>query len=160
MDASSPIAEVVREYQALLEIDGPAGLGYLNARVPHRYSAVYQLSSGVLHNLFIFDKQGEVLPEFLEAVPLQDSFCQFVLRDGVFSTVDTAADRQLDGHKYQGAIGSYHGLPLLDNFGELFGTICHFDTALHPLSDEEFEVLRHAARVLPRYLQRRSLAPK
>lgn len=150
------VSDVARQYHALLESDGPAGLAYLNARVAHRYSAVYQLSGGILRNLFLFDKQGEVVPEFLQAVPLDDSFCQFVLRDGVFSTVDTAADPRLDGHKYQGTLGSYHGLPLLDNRGELFGTICHFDTERLPMADSEFELLRQAARLLPRYLQRRA----
>lgn len=156
MESTLLPADAVRQYQGVLEADGPAGLAFLNARVPHRYTAVYELSEGMLRNLYIFDKLGEVVPDFLEAVPLQDSFCQFVLRDGLFTTVDTAADKRLDGHKYQGVMGSYHGLPLLDNHGELFGTICHFDTTRHPLSDDEFEVLRQAARLLPRYLQRKA----
>jgi hypothetical protein len=149
------LSEVARQYQAVLERDGPAGLGFLNARVPHRYSAVYQLSAGVLRNLYLFDKLGEVTPQFLEAVPLQESFCQFVLRDGAFATADTAADRRLDGHKYQGVMGSYHGLPVLDNFGQLSATLCHFDSDLLPLADLEFLILRQAAKLLPRYLGRR-----
>lgn len=144
----------VRGYETVLNAEGPAGLEYLNARVPHRYSAVYRLDKGMLRNLYVFDKQGEVVPEFLEAVPLQDSFCQFVLRDGVFRTVGAAQDTRLDGHKYQGAIGSYHGLPIMDNFGDLFGTICHFDTQPLGMADEEFDVLRQAAKILPRYLNK------
>lgn len=144
----------VREYENVLNTEGPAGLQFLNARVPHRYSAVYRLDKGVLHNLYVFDKQGEVVPEFLEAVPLQDSFCQFVLREGLFRTVGTAQDTRLDGHKYQGAIGSYHGLPITDNFGELFGTICHFDTEPLSMADQEFDLFRQAAKILPRYLNK------
>lgn len=144
----------VRGYEAVLNTEGPAGLQFLNARVPHRYTAVYRLDKGVLRNLYVFDKRAEVVPEFLEAVPLQDSFCQFVLREGLFRTVGTAQDARLDGHKYQGAIGSYHGLPITDNFGELFGTICHFDTEPLGMADEEFHVLRQAAKILPRYLNK------
>lgn len=120
-----------------------AGLQFLNARVPHRCSAVYRL-----------DKQGEVVPEFLQAVPLQDSFCQFVLRDGLFRTEEAAQDARLNGHKYQSAIGSYHGLPLVGNFGELFGTICHFDTEPLTMADQEFDLFRQAAKILPRYLNK------
>jgi hypothetical protein len=88
----------------------------------------------------------------LQEVPLQDSFCQFVLREGVFRTVGTADDARLNGHKYQGAIGSYHGLPILDNYGGLFGTLCHFDVEPMQMTDEEFTVLRKASRLLPKYL--------
>ena len=56
------------EFQEILKLDGPAGLPYLNARVPHRYTGIYQLEDGVLHNRYLFDKQGQVLPEALAAV--------------------------------------------------------------------------------------------
>jgi len=145
------------QYESILQRDGPAGLQFLNARVSHRYTAVYRLHGGVLNNLHVFDKRGEVVPEFLAAVPLEDSFCQFVLKDGVFRTVGTAQDRRLDGHRYQGAIGSYHGLPLLDNAGELSGTLCHFDEESHPIADDEFELFRRAAKLLPKYLYKAAL---
>jgi GAF domain-containing protein len=93
-----------------------------------------------------------VVPEFLKVVPFEHSFCQFVLRDGIFLTSDSAADRRLDGHPYQGVMVTYHGVPLLDNPGELFGTMCHFDVVSYELPDAELELLRLAARELPRYL--------
>lgn len=151
------LEDPVRDYEHVLRNEGPAGLSYLNARIQHRYSAVYQLNNGVLRNLYVFDKLGEVVPEFLQEVPLQDSFCQFVLRDGVFRTVGSAEDGRLDGHKYQGAIGSYHGLPIVDNFGELFGTICHFDIEPLSMAEEEFLIFKKAARVLPKYLHKSSV---
>lgn len=60
-----------------------------------------------------------------------------MLRDGFFVTSDTSADPRLDGHVYQGVIQAYHGVPLLDDRGELFGTLCHFDTDSYGLPDEE-----------------------
>lgn len=38
-------------------------------------------------------------------VALADSFCQYVLRDGVFLTGNSADAHWLDGHKYQGRHG-------------------------------------------------------
>ncbi|WP_311221613.1 MULTISPECIES: GAF domain-containing protein [unclassified Acidovorax] len=145
-------------YKALLQVTGPAGLSFLNARVKHRYTAVYRLEGSVLRNMHLFDKQGVVTPDFLAEIPLQDSFCQFVMRDGGFTSTDTGADSRLDGHKYQGVMGSYHGLPLLDNHGSLYGTLCHFDTERHALPDEEFALLQKAARLLPAYLNKRPAA--
>lgn len=152
--SANTVSDVIQQYLAVLEAEGPAGLQFLNERVPHRYSAVYRLEGSMLRNEFVFDKLGELTPEFLLVVPLQESFCQFVLKDGVFQTTNTSTDTRLLGHKYQGVVGSYHGLPLVDNFGELYGTICHFDVQAHDLIDHEFEVLKQAAKVLPRYLGR------
>lgn len=148
------MTESLGAFRAALEAKGPPGLDFLNARVPHRYTGIYALVDGVLHNLHLHDKLGEMRPEFLATVPLQDSFCQFVLRDGVFATSDSGTDRRLDGHKYQGALLAYHGVPLLDDQGQLFGTLCHFDTAAHGLSDDELAFMREAARELPRHLRR------
>lgn len=139
----------------LTALGAPAALAYLNAGVPHRYSAIYRLQDGMFENIYLHDKQAEVIPEFLAVVPFEVSFCQFVLRDTAFSTVDSAADKRLDRHKYQGVVASYHGVPILDETGELAGTLCHFDVVTHPLCETEFELLEHAGRAFPaRLLQR------
>ncbi len=152
------VHRALEAYRALLDATGPAGLQFLNARVPHRYTAVYRIENAVLHNTHLFDKQGMVRPDYLAQVPLEDSFCQFVMRDGIFTSTDTASDRRVDGHKYQGVLGSYHGLPLMDNYGRLYGTLCHFDVERYPLPDEEFALLQKVARLLPAYLNKRPAA--
>lgn len=140
--------------QSVLEERGlHAGLKYLNDPLTHRYTGVFQLDNGVLRNIDLYDKVGEVMPDFLAEVPLEDSFCQFVLRDGLFCTDNSAADPRLDGHKYQGVLLTYHGVPLLGDRGELWGTLCHFDAEAKTLSDEDFTVLQQAARVIPAYLK-------
>lgn len=145
-------SSILQGYQLSLETQGPAGLAFLNARVPHRYTGVFRLHEGALRNMFLHDKLGEIVPEFLQVVPLCDSFCQFTLRDGLFTTQDSAADPRLDGHKYKGVLLSYIGLPLLDSRGELYGTMCHFDAQALELDDNEFEIFRAAAQLLPAYL--------
>lgn len=143
----------IRFFSSLLAGDGPqVALAYLNEAVAHRYTAVYRLEGGTLTNVFLHDKKGEVRPEFLAVVAFDDSFCQFVLRDGAFRTDDSAREPMLDGHPYQGVMVSYHGAPLIDAGGELLGTVCHFDVVSHPLVDPEFELLCKAARLLPAYL--------
>lgn len=129
-----------------------AGLRVLNDRVPHRFTAVYKLDAGVMRNVAIVDKLGEVVPaDFLE-VPLQNSFCQFVLRDGVFRTGNSAEDSRLNGHPFQGIVSSYVGLPLSKTGDDLFGTFCHFDFPPQAVSDEEYGFLTGAVRLLPPYV--------
>ena len=151
------IEEAIQGYTNCLALNGPAGLDFLNARVLHRFTGVYRLKQGVLINTFLHDKCGEVIPAFLKEVALEDSFCQFVLRDGFFMTLNSSADRRLDGHKYQGALGSYYGVPLLNNSAQLYGTLCHFDVEQYEIADEEFKFLQLAAKVLPKYLCRTEL---
>lgn len=125
-----------------------AALGQLNARVPHRYTAAYRLHNDVLRCIHLFDKLGETRHEFLAAVPLHDSFCQYVFREGVFLIEDSALDRRLDGHPYQGIVAAYHAVPLLGGHGELQGSLCHLDVVPRSLPDSEVEALQKAARQL------------
>ena len=149
----APTADI-RDFVARCKDYGlTAGLTALNGRVPHRYTAVYQLEDLKLRNIELVDKVGEARPEFLAEVPLGDSFCQFVLRDGVFFTSNAGLDRRLDGHKYQEAMGSYHGVPVLDAQGQLYGSLCHFDTEPQPLSDAEFEHLQRVALTIVPFLK-------
>ncbi|MES2402191.1 MAG: GAF domain-containing protein [Pseudomonadota bacterium] len=144
-------------YVALEEIlkkDGlKAGLAWLNSRVPHRFTAVYLLDKLMLSSREVVDKEGEsATPPVLLAVPLETSFCQYVLRDGHFVTGESGTDERLDGHPYQGAMGSYVGLPLQARGKELMGTFCHFDFENRELADEEFAFLQRVARLLPRFV--------
>lgn len=130
-----------------------AGLRFLNQRVDHRFTAVYRLEDMVLHNVSLVDKvEDDFDRTALQAIPLGDSFCQFVLRDGFFRTSRTTGMGELDGHLYQGVLESYVGLPLMSSPDKMFGTLCHFDFGEKPMSDEEFAFLQKVARLLPRYL--------
>jgi GAF domain-containing protein len=129
-----------------------AGLQLLNARVPHRYTAVYRLLDDELRCEHLVDKTGAATPDILVAVPLRDSFCQYVFREGVFVIEDSAKDRRLDGHPYQGTVAAYHAVPVLGGQGELRGTLCHLDTEPRVLPDSEIEYLQKTSRSLAAFL--------
>ena len=148
------VEAAIHDYVQVLERKGPAGLEFLNARVPHRFTAIYQLDGSLLRNAYLHDKLGEVISDDLRVVPLKDSFCQFVLRDGYFKTSNSAQDVRLNGLKFQGVLGAYYGVPLLDNRGSLYGTLCHFDRPNAPLEEREFMVLQRVAKILSAYLFR------
>lgn len=139
--------------QAHLRREGLAGgLRFLNARVPHRFTAVYRLQEKTLRNVALIDKQESADTLMLHEVPLAESFCQFVLEAGLFLTPDSGQDPRLSGHPYSGVVGSYAGLPVVSDEPKFFGTLCHFDHARHEISDEEFLFLERVARLLPPFL--------
>jgi GAF domain-containing protein len=143
------------ELENLLRRNGlHSGLRFLNHRVEYRFTAVFRLEHLMLHSTSLVDKVGggfDTTP--LQQIPLGDSFCQFVMRDGQFKTSKTSDLPFLNGHPYQGVLESYVGLPLVGQSGQLYGTFCHFDFAEKPISDEEFAFLQQAARLLPQFLQ-------
>lgn len=142
------------DLRTALSQGGPdAMLEYLNKGVPHRYTAVYRFDGDLLRNVLLCDKLDQVRPDFMLAVPFKHSFCQFVLRDQAFRTEDSRHDKRLDGNPYQGVVISYHSVPLTLDDGSLWGTLSHFDMHSLALSDEEFELLQGAARLLGAHLR-------
>ena len=130
-------------------------LRVLNAHVPHRYTGIYRLSEGLLTNTFLYDKQGQVAPAELAVVPLGISFCQFVFREQSFRTDDAMTDQRLDGNPFQGKVLAYHGVPLVDGDGQLYGSLCHFDMQPWGISDEAFANLQLAGVLIPEFLTKR-----
>jgi hypothetical protein len=135
-ETSVEIADVLPLAQRALIENGLHGvLKFLNQRAPHRFTALYRLEPGhVLHNVAVFDKHKHLDALDLRVVPLKDSFCQFVLRDGVFLTETSGSDPRLAGHPYAGPVNCYVGVPV-EMGEELRGTLCHFDTEDHRLPD-------------------------
>jgi hypothetical protein len=147
------IPRSVEAFRDVLRSSGvELALAWLNSGVPHRYSAIYRFEGALLRNEFLFDKQGAAPPEYLLAVPFEVSFCRFALRDGAFRTDNSAVDERLRGHPYRGIVVSYHSVPVMTRYGDVWGTISHFDTEAIRLADEEFELLKAAALELPAFL--------
>jgi hypothetical protein len=145
---------VLAQVEKALAQGGLVGaLGILNQRVPHRFTAVYRLVGQALHNVATVDKHLHLDPLDLKVVPLKDSFCQFVLRDGLFLTRESGGDARLAGHPYSGIVGSYVGVRIEDREGKLAGTLCHFDLESHELADDEYLLLASAAALMPAFLR-------
>lgn len=147
------VAAALQQVQKELAHGGlTAALAVLNRRVPHRFTAVYQVLGHSLHNIATVDKHHHLDPIDLKVVPLKDSFCQFVLRDGLFLTRDSGTDIRLDGHPYSGVVGCYVGVPIAGRNGKLAGTLCHFDLESHEVADDEYLLLDRAAMLMPAFL--------
>ena len=147
------------ELRGVLETQGlNAGLMLLNARVPHRYTAVYRLSDDYLRRLAFFDKQGGPGLGFAE-VPFKDSFCELAVKQPPMVVTDVVTDPRLDAHPNPGLLMSYVGLPLSVAPGALYGTLCHYDTSAHPLGDAELLFLEQASELLAQFCLRTGVSP-
>ncbi len=139
-----------------------AGIAALNAGVEHRYTGVYRMAGSCLYNVQLHDKLGQARPEALAVVELADSFCQFVLRDGGLLMDNTLHEDHLGDHPYRGVLLAYHGVPIGDNAGGLWGTLCHFDFEERGLSESQYELLKAAGHMLypfVRHLQGSAASP-
>jgi hypothetical protein len=131
----------INEFRSVIDDkDMNAALGFLNARTSFRYTAIYQLEGSNIRNLWLFDRLGKDTPS-LNAGPLTDSFCQFVVSEGEFSMADSASDVRAEGHSKRGIVRSYFGLPLSSAPGTIFGTLCHFDSDPMQIVDSEVSFL-------------------
>ena len=127
-------------------------MAFLNGRKPYRFTAIYVIHGEMMRNTHFYDRVGGHDLGALREVPLMDSLCQYVFREGSFVTLNSAVDSRLDGHPYQRVVLSFVLLPLLDHAGQLFGTFCHLVFEPRPPDDEEFEFLQRAMRLLPSFL--------
>ena len=129
------------------------GLEFLNQRVPYRYTSVYRIQHGQLHRVAFIDKHGSSGAALAHAV-LKDSFCDIAVQEGTLVVAtDVKTDKRFQALPNPALLGSYVGLPLASQRGELFGTFCHADEHSYPLSDVEFVFLGEAAKVLEAYLE-------
>ncbi|MHB8915671.1 MAG: hypothetical protein ACYC4K_07640 [Thiobacillus sp.] len=67
-----------RRFEAILSSAGiSAALGFLNARTPHRFTAIYRYDGDMLRNEYLYDQfHTEVVKG--EDVPLAKAYCSIV----------------------------------------------------------------------------------
>jgi GAF domain-containing protein len=128
------------------------GLGYLNQRVDHRFTAVYRFHDMAMNVQAMYDKLQEAVANPFAKVPIKDSFCEMAMDQGCFIAKESMSDPRLDGNPYQAILASYVGIPLEISPGVLYGTLCHYDVVGRPMLDEEFANFQRAARLIPAYL--------
>ena len=147
------------ELQEVLDRHGlDAALMFLNARVPHRYTAAYRLSDACLQRLAFIDKEGGPGLEFAE-VPFKDSFCELAIRQPPLLVTDVGTDPRLAEYPNPGLLMSYVGLPLSVAPGALYGTLCHYDTSPHLLSDTELLFQEQASELVLQFCLRTRVSP-
>ncbi|MBD2025259.1 GAF domain-containing protein [Leptolyngbya sp. FACHB-711] len=151
---SSHSTKALAAFRELLRVGGVrAALQFLNSISRHRFTAVFRFEGDILRNLHLIDRENPKI-ERCPDLPVIESYCLFV-RSAVkpFIVSESLEDDRVQGHPKQQMVRSYCGVPLLDENGELFGTICHFDFKPIPFTAEEAFLLDEIAPYLVRAIQ-------
>lgn len=136
----------LKQLKAILASEGVrAALKYMNEHTAHRFSAIFLFENeSTLHNLFFYDRENPGL-EQVQDIPIQASYCVFVRRlRRNFAVSDSRADERVAEHPKKDEYRSYVGIPLLDEMGRMYGTMCHFDyepAEVDPISLEMMEAI-------------------
>lgn len=149
--------DVLQQMRAIRDDAGVrAVLIFLNGLTDHRFTALYRFDDETLKNLYFFDREHpdvESCPE----IPVMASYCVFVRSSRLtFMTSDSLEDERVRGHPKEFEVRSYCGVPLVDEDGRMFGTICHFDFRPIPISDENVALMEAMASLLKARLTERS----
>ncbi|HEU4561749.1 MAG TPA: GAF domain-containing protein [Longimicrobium sp.] len=141
--------DAVANFREILRADGVrAALQDLNRLSVHRFTALFRFEGGTLRNLHMIDRDDPTV-ERCPDQPVLESYCIYVRRTAeTFITEDSPNDERVAGHSKQQTVRSYCGIPLFEEDGTLFGTICHFDFEPRPFGEEEVLLLEDAAPLL------------
>lgn len=102
-------------------------LSELNAHTGCRFSAIFKFEEEALKNLVLVDRDQQSAP-LMATIPIEQSYCLYIQQNpSVFVVHDSLSDMRVEGHPKQSVVRTYHGYPLTDESGKLFGTLCHFD---------------------------------
>lgn len=125
-----------------------AVLIYLNGLTEHRFTAMYRFDDERLRNLYFYDRERPAV-ESCPDIPVLASYCVFVRASRhTFVTPDSVADGRVGGHPKRLEVRSYCGVPLVDEAGRMFGTVCHFDPRPLPISGESVALMEALAPLL------------
>ena len=143
--------EAIHDVKAMVARgDVRQALIYLNRQSGYRFTSLYRFDGQTLRNVEFYDHDRPDLAR-TDDIAVMASYCVFV-RDsgGAFYTPDSLEDRRLEGHPKRPQVRAYCGVPLVDDRGRVFGTVCHFDFAPLPFKPADLELLESVAPSLQR----------
>lgn len=146
-------SHAIREVRALLARGAlREAVIYLNTQSDHRFTSLYRFAGDTLSSVEFFDRERPDV-DLSEDIPVIASYCVFV-RDsgGTFSTPDSLDDRRLVNHAKRLQVRSYCGVPLVDDEGRMFGSVCHFDFVPRQIRSSDIELLESLAPALQRQI--------
>ena len=138
--------------QLLDEKDVVGVLRFLNARMPHRYTALYRYDGTRLRNVALFDRLEPSTTKGGD-VPVERSFCWLVERDRAsFITTDGSTDSRTAGLPLplREDVKAYCGTLVRNADGTPFGSLCHFDHVPRAVPEGELAFLEELAPALAR----------
>jgi GAF domain-containing protein len=137
--------------QALQSAGLMYGLRFLHNTSPYRFTALYLVREYALRNLPFFDRENPSAATRPAELPITAAYCIFPYSTETQCEIaDAASDSRTTDHPMRERIASYIGSPLIDEKGNVFGTLCHFDVEPVVPTEEVRATLRDVAGFLGR----------
>lgn len=148
MNAPSTEDKVAKLAQALANGGLWSGLRYVNSTTDYRFTGLYRFAGRTLRNVALFDRETPATsgaPDVDTAL----SYCSLMRISGEpMAIADAPRDDRVEGHPSRTAVQAYCGIPLIDENGEVTGSLCHFSLQPTLLYDEDLEFLLRIPQVL------------
>lgn len=123
-------------------------LRYLNGLTSFRFTALYRFDKDQLRNRVFYDREHPEV-QTTETIAVEASYCIYVRNNrGPFLVADSLQDERVAGHRKRPEVRAYCGVPLVDDRGWMYGSLCHFDYEPHPLQETDVLLLEDIARLL------------
>ena len=124
-------------------------LATLNATTSYRYTSILRFAGERLESVWTFDRANPAADPFPTDVLVEASYCTLV-RSGraPFALTNADDDARVASHPKRAELKAYCGVPIFREDGSLFGTLCHYDAAPHPIPVGALSALERVARML------------
>ncbi|MEJ8852296.1 GAF domain-containing protein [Variovorax rhizosphaerae] len=113
-------------------------LAMLLMKTDYRFIGIWRFKDGKASAAVHYDRQD---PGALTATEVPDTatYCCFVRESGApFKTPNALVDERLNSHPAREAVLSYCGVPVMDSYGNILGTLCHYDVV--PRNPEQIDL--------------------
>ncbi|MFM9926337.1 GAF domain-containing protein [Variovorax sp. H27-G14] len=124
------------------------GLELLLKRTDYRFIGIWRFENGKANAVVHYDREN---PEVLTATEVPDTatYCCYVRESGQpFLTPNALVDARLAAHPAREQVLTYCGVPVMDSFGKILGTLCHYDLVPRDPAQVNIELMLNVASFL------------
>ncbi len=126
-----------------------SALRLLNQSSPHRFTGLFCWEGSAFRSAYLFDREQQEAGSTEMYVPFDESYCSFVSKtQKTFIVLDSLTDPRLEGHPARADFRSYAAVPIFNEDGSFWGTLCYFDAHDNQVSPTQIEILERVGLLL------------
>lgn len=137
------------DFVVSLKADGlRASLASLLHLTDYRFIGIWRFEDGKANAVVHYDREN---PEqtTAEEVPDTATYCCFVRESGMpFKTPNALLDERTARHPARDKVLTYCGVPVMDSWGNILGTLCHYDVVPRDPEQVNVELMLRVASYL------------
>lgn len=117
-------------------------LGWLNQQGRHRFTGLFMQTPEGMSNAVLYDREQPEQTRLETIIPLDSSYCSFVCQsEKIFMVMDAMNDPRTQVHPSRESVRSYCGVPIYQENGTLWGTLCYYAPDVQGVLPEQVECL-------------------